>query len=347
MSARPFISFAECKEKVPIPEALSALGILDRFQQRGDKLSGICPLPTHAHGPRPNPQQFKANKTASGLWLWHCFGCSRGGDVIELVKSVTGYDNAHARFWFHQFFGSRLGGRKSGSTPVEKDTAREVSTRDTTQAAPKAQSNLPSELPPIKPLRFRLNLDPDVPYLRERGVWPETIERYGLGLCSRGCLKGYVAMPVYGPEVTENPIGYIGRWPGDGFDEAKGRPRYKFPDEFPRHRVLYGFHLAAHSPTVDPIVVVKGPFSVFHLVQCGITSVVAALGSSLSDEQIALLASLRRPVVLAFNGDDAGRLGAPAAIEKLAPVAFVRSIVLADGQQPTDISAENIQRLLA
>jgi DNA primase len=348
MSDRPFISFVEVKEKVPIPDALAALGILDRFHQHGEKLSGVCPSKGHAHGPRPNPQQWKANKNGQGLWLWHCFGCKAGGDVVELVKQVTGYDNSHVRFFFHDHFKERLScTRKNGSTPVEKDTAREASARDTAQAAPNSTSNLPSELPAIKPLRFRLNLDGNVPYLRERGVRPETIERYGIGLCSRGLLKGYVAMPVFGEVDGDSPIAYIGRWPGSDFDETKGRPRYKFPDEFPRNRVLYGYSVAARSPIASPIVVVEGPFSVFHLAQCGVTNVVATLGSSLSDEQAILLARLRRPVVIIFDGDDAGRRGAQAAIEKLAPLAFVRSIALVDGHQPTDLSTENVRGLMA
>jgi hypothetical protein len=131
MTQRPYVSFAEVKEKVPIPDALAALGILNRFERRGDTLHGVCPFPTHQHGPRPNAEQFKVNRR-DGLWLFHCFGdCARGGDVIELVKLMTGYDNSHVRFWFCDHFADRLSlGKKNGSTPVEKDTAREISTRD-------------------------------------------------------------------------------------------------------------------------------------------------------------------------------------------------------------------------
>jgi DNA primase len=268
--------------------------------------------------------------------------------VIELAKLMTGYDNSHVRFWFCDHFADRLSlGKKNGSTSVEKDTAREVSTRDTAQAAPTTPSNLPTEPPAIKPLRFHLKLDPDVPYLRQRGVTAETAQRYGIGLCCRGVLKGYVAMPVYSGEANGNPIGYLGRWPGSDFDESKGRPRYKFPDEFPRNRVLYGLHFVAHSPTEGPVVVVEGPFSVFHLFQCGVDSVVATLGSTVSDEQAALLVELRRPILLAFDGDEAGQRGTQAAMEKLATRAYVRTAGLADGQQPTDLSQDVLRDLVA
>ena len=108
MSARPYVSFVEVKEKVPIPDALDKLGIADKFERKGDVLTGCCPLPCHQHGPSPNDQQFKINRK-DGVWLWHCFGdCQRGGDVIELVKAMTSYDDAHVRFWFVEQFGDRL-----------------------------------------------------------------------------------------------------------------------------------------------------------------------------------------------------------------------------------------------
>ena len=95
MSKRPYISFAEVKNKMPIPDVLDALNLADQFQRKGDTLSGTCPLPSHKHGPSPNPDQFKINRK-DGIWLWHCFGdCQRGGDVIELVKEITGHDDAH------------------------------------------------------------------------------------------------------------------------------------------------------------------------------------------------------------------------------------------------------------
>ena len=63
----------EVKEKVSIPDVLAELGIAEQFRQHGTTLVGQCPLPSHAHGPHPNHQQFKIN-CKGGVWLWHCFG---------------------------------------------------------------------------------------------------------------------------------------------------------------------------------------------------------------------------------------------------------------------------------
>src|SRR5262245_36202841 len=108
MADRPYVSFAEVKEKISVPDVLGAVGMLDQFQRRGDTLTGVCPLPGHKHGPRPNSSQWKAD-CREGIWQWYCFGdCHRGGDVIELAKALTGLDNGHVRFWFAENFGERL-----------------------------------------------------------------------------------------------------------------------------------------------------------------------------------------------------------------------------------------------
>jgi DNA primase len=335
METRPYVSFAEVKVKVSILDALEVLGLAGGFQPKGQTLVGVCPLPSHKHGPRPNPAQFKIN-CKDGTWLWHCFGdCQRGGDVIELVKAITGYDNAHVRFWFAEHFRQRLDGHQQngaddGQQTIEKDTARETPREEVPQAAPRTPSNLSDVAAPFKSLRFRLNLDPAVPYLHERGLTQETIARYGLGLCRRGVLKGYVAIPVYGfPRAPgDNPVAYLGRWPGEDFDEAGGRPRYKWPDGFAKSRVVYGLAEALDGTQGQPLVVVEGPFKAYQLHQAGITTAVAIFGSSLSHDQAELLIKVGRPILLLLDDDEAGRAGAEAAVIPLVEHTFVRSAYL-------------------
>jgi DNA primase len=353
MAQRPYISFAEVKEKVSIPDVLDALGITDRFQRNKDLLIGICPLSSHKHGPNPNPEQFKINRK-NGVWLWHCFGdCQKGGDVIELVKEITGFDDAHVRFWFAEKFGDRL------TLSKPKRTQKEVKPKDdpsvvngnaiqSPQHDPSDHSATPSQSVTVKPLRFRLNLKTDVSYLNERGLDEETIILYGLGLCNRGVLKGYIAIPVYGHphEQGANPLAYLGRWPGDDFDEAAGRPRYKWPEGFLKSRIVYGLTEALVNSYEKPLIVVEGPFKVYHLFQAGFLNAVASFGSSLSDEQAAILAATGRPIVLMFDGDEAGRTGMRTAAGKLISKTFVRAVKLPDGIEPDDLSAEQLAKLL-
>lgn len=356
MSAqRPYVSFAEVKERVSIPDVLEIMGIAHKFTGKGDHLSGICPLPQHHHGPRPNAEQFKIDRK-NGTWLYKCFGDCNGkaggaGDVIAFVKAMTGLTDAHVRFWFAEKFGDRLSDGKPNlqSRKSETKRAREDHANNHSQAGKQALPSLPDDHEPLKPLKFFLNLNRDVPYLRERGLSKATIDRFSMGLCNRGVLSGYVAMPVYNWPRPEGqlPVAYLGRWPGDDFDESQGRPRYKWPPDFPKQSVVFGLNEAvADSDPAAALVVVEGPFGVFHLVEHGFLNAVAICGSSMSDQQAAILSSTGRSIILMLDGDEAGRQGMRVAAGKLIKHAYVRVAALADGVQPDNLAYEELTRLL-
>jgi len=353
---RPFVSFAEVKEKVSIPDVLEVLGISHQFTRKADHLAGACPLPQHQHGPRPNPEQFKIDRK-NGTWLYKCFGDCNGkpggaGDVVEFVKAMIGLSDAHVRFWFADKFGNRLSAAKPKPKSGEQEIreAREDHANVHSQAPHSANPNLPEAPAPLKPLKFYLNLDPNVPYLRERGLSDEVIQRFSIGLCNRGVLKGYVAMPVYNwPRPDDQlPIAYFGRWPGEDFDESKGRPRYKWPADFPKQQVVYGLHEAlTGSEPGTPLTVVKSPFSVFHLFQQGFPRVVAICASTMSDQQAAILASTDRPIILMFGGDESSNQGMRHAAAQLIKFTFVRVALLPDAATPDSFSREALAHLLA
>lgn len=363
-SRRVYVDFAEVKRRVGIPEVLTAFGIADRFERKGDKLSGVCPLPQHPHGPYPNPDGFKAD-LKDGVWLWHCFGdCQRGGDVVELVKFLANLDNSQVRHWFAERYpelgrskpnGNGKGNSKkqeqpSVTTPPEKkEEAPAEPVKATAEAPSMATSTVPTVSERIKPLSFYLNLSSSTYLTCERGVSPEIIKKYGIGLCSRGYLDGYVAMPIYAHpyEPDTNPIGYVGRWPGEDHNEAEGRPRYKLPKDFPKSRVVYGLRQALDTPAGQPIIVTEGAFKVFYLAQHGYPATVALLGSSLSDEQSAILTSLNRPIVLMLDGDAAGVAGARSAAAKLITRTFVRAVRLEPNEEPDRLSPDRLKQLLS
>jgi DNA primase len=359
---RPYVSFAEVKEKVSIPDVLQAFGIADRFTRKDNTLTGVCPFPSHQHGPSPNPEQFKVNYR-DGTWLFHCFGdCNRGGDVVELAKGLTGFDNGHVRFWFAEKFGDRLTAkrtnRKKGKADSDEKQNKEetvtdppVPANEAAKASEKSVQELPKADPQaeLKPLGFHLRLDPEVAYLKDRGLTPETIQRYGLGLCNRGVLKGYIAIPIHlrSQSAGENPVAYLGRWPGEDYDEASGKPRYRWPDGFLKSRVVYGLREALTTDNSAPLIVVEGAFKVYYLVQAGFPSTVAVMGSSLSDEQAAILAATGRPIVLFFDGNEAGQAGMRLAAAKLIRRGFVRVVSLPNDKEPDGLPADELDNVLS
>ena len=165
----------------------------------------------------------------------------------------------------------------------------------------------------------------------------------------RGVLKGYIAIPIYGhmQSAGEHPLAYLGRWPGDDYDEAAGKPRYRWPEGFPKSRVVYGLREMPRTAESVPLIVVEGAFKVYHLVQAGFASTVAVMGSSLSDEQAAILVATGRPIILFFDGNEAGQTGMRLAAAKLIRRAFVRVVSLPGGKEPDELSAEELDDVLS
>lgn len=124
-------------------------------------------------------------------------------------------------------------------------------------------------------------------------------------------------------------------------------PRYKFPENFPRNQVIYGLAEALEGTEGRPLIVVEGPFKVYHLFQAGFPNTVATFGASVSDEQIAILSATGRPLILMFDGDEAGQTGMRSAAERLISRASVRVIKLATGQHPDDLSLGELVRILS
>lgn len=352
-----FVDFNECKAMISLPDVLDVFDIAEQFHERNGTWRGVCPFPSHIHNPvRPNPSGFTFG-LHEGIWKWRCWGdCKAVGTVVTFVERYLQIEPAHVRLWFHEHFANRLtaqaadakrGGesRPRDGTPECKEARPVVATPERAVQKTARPEKRPEETADYKPIRFKLNLDPDVPYLTEqRGLTAETIERFGIGLCGRGMLRGYVAIPVWEYPRGRFPYGYIGRWPGDDYDED--RPRYKCPPGFPTPRLVYGLQEALETPDDWPLIVVEGCFKVFYLYQHGFPNAVATLGSSLSDEQARLLGETGRPIVLMFDGDEAGRAGMVDAAPKLALRTFVRTIDVGDGRQPEDLSTDELQDIL-
>jgi hypothetical protein len=60
----------------------------DRMSETGGKWQACCPLPDHDD---KTPSFF-----VFGDGRWRCFGCSRGGDVVDLYMAVNGYEEHEA-----------------------------------------------------------------------------------------------------------------------------------------------------------------------------------------------------------------------------------------------------------
>ncbi|HJN08636.1 MAG TPA: hypothetical protein QF564_08080 [Pirellulaceae bacterium] len=282
----------------------------------------------------------------------------QGSDVVSFVQEMLQCDISHVRFWLADHFGDQLDLKKPKDPkdrPGDEESPKTKAARDETgwtsesSQANRVTAKIDDDAKPVKPLRFRLDLDPASPYLlSDRGFSIEVIKKFGLGLCKRGVLKDYIAIPVYRwplEDPNENPCGYVGRWPGSDFDEAQGRSRYKVPAGFETSRFIFGLK-EAMGETVDnaPLLLAEGPLKAVWLHDRGIVNAVSSFTASVSDEQSDILVATGRPIILCFDGSQDAYDAMRKAAGKLANRTLVRVVRLSDGVEPDDLSADELGR---
>jgi DNA primase len=318
-----FIGFHALKQSVSMQQVLEHYGI--QLHRNGDSLSGPCPL-HNGH----NISQFRVSLSKN---CWICFGnCHVGGSIIDFVSRKEGIDVRDAGLLIQDWFNVQPPGSNGSSVALPPDHE------------PNGH-RVNGDRFGNPPLRFTLQLDPTHPYLAQRGLSPETIRTFGLGYCSVGSMAGWIAIPIH--NAAGQVIAYAGRWPGEPTQDT---PKYKLPKGFRKSLELFNLHRLSPRPVTTPLVVVEGFFGCMKLWQAGVRSVVSLMGSMLSVTQEELIVKTVGPegrVVLWFDSDEAGRKGCAEARARLKESVSVSSIdVLADGSQPDQLSAEQVQRLL-
>lgn len=357
----PWVDFKQLRESLDFTQLLDHYGV--ELTVKGDRATGFCPLPTH--GGRRNSPSFSAHLLRG---VWQCFGCGAKGNLLDFAARMEGFDPTDPKAFLtaalrvqEKFAAAAPTG--AAATPP-KPAARPRKARSAKPVRPHPEPGADTAVaktghPEVTvivnaPIDFELKrLDAGHPYLRGRGLSPETIAHFGLGYCARGLFTGRVVIPLH--DATGVRIGYAGRLADDARIGADA-PKYLFPPprerdgrryEFRKGLMLYnGF--AAGGPLRD-LIVVEGFMSVFWLWQCGFPNVVALMGSSCSDEQAELIVRGVEPLGRVWvmpDGDDTGERCADSVLPKVAPHRFVRRLRLAAGRQPTDCSAGELRQLL-
>ena len=140
-------------------------------------------------------------------------------------------------------------------------------------------------------------------------------------------------------------MAYAGRWTGSDADLPEGKEKYKLPKGFHKGLELFNLHRVKRT---RHLVVVEGYFSVIRLHGLAVPSV-ALMGSSISEEQIALLREhcpALKAVTLLLDGDEAGREAAETIAPRLAMHWWTRIAALPEGTQPDTVEPATLERLL-
>lgn len=204
-------------------------------------------------------------------------------------------------------------------------------------------------------------------YLRGRGISQETIEQFGIGYAQPGnhlinygrskinelielglvrvnedgsrydFFRNRITIPVY--SSSNSLVGFGCRGLGDA------KPKYiNSSDSSLFSKGEHLFNLSRVPRTETSVLVVEGYFDVIGLWQNGIKNSVCSMGTSLSVEQVELLANRFESIIFMFDGDQAGRSAAWRVVKSILPftdkpISF-RFVFLPPEKDPFDIVSE-------
>jgi DNA primase len=261
----------------------------------------IGPCPIH-HGDSTTAFVVSLSKD-----LWHCFTrCRGGGDVVDLVRRLDASDYRSTAVYLASL---------AGTAPA---TARAATDRIS-----------------FRPFTARLQLDPAATFLAEKGIRQDTARTFDAGFYrGSGFLEGCVAVRLHDPEGQ--PLGYAGR----ALEPDRAQlGKWRLPARLPKRSILFNFH-RIRDRFENALVIAEDPWSVMRLAQIGAPAV-ALLGTALSPEQAALLASGRR-ILIMLDGDDAGRLASRDLRSRFAR-AEVAVAELPEGHDPDQLSDHELR----
>src|ERR1039458_1895307 len=343
MPKSSFVDFKAVKSGITMEAVLEHYGIMDKFKRGSDSLSGPCPIHKGS-----NPTQFRISISKN---IWNCFSeCKHGGNVLDFIARMEDVSIHAAALkaieWFNldpeaMSAGAGEEAEKASEAPKTGDAPKPAAAKSAAKSAPAPENGTPN-----KPLQFRLDkLQREHPYLiTERGLTLETIVDFGVGYCTKGMMADRIAIPINNAEGKV--VAYECRLPGE---PAEDTPKYKLPPGFRKSQEIFNIDRAIKEPVEVTLVIVEGFFGCMKLQQHGCRKVVALMGSTMSAAQEELIkrnADRNSQVIVMLDEDEAGRAGREDIATRLSKFCFVKVHTFdKDGQQPEDLSAEEVAAL--
>ena len=323
----------------------------------GTRMKGLCPF---------HQEKTPSFTVDSARGLWHCFGCSQGGDAIDFLmrQETLSFTEAVERLARRAGVELAYEGRSAGERGNLGRKSRLVAAH---AAAVDFYHRLLVTSPDARPARaylaargfdravaerFRLGWAPAgawdalVGHLRGKGFRPEELTEAGLARTGprglRDAFHARVLFPIF--DVGGDPVAFGGRT----LEEDRG-PKYLNTAETPiwhKGRVLYALHLAKTAIVrAGHAVVVEGYTDVLACHQAGVPQTVATCGTALRADHFKLLNRFTGRIVLAFDADQAGGRAAERGVGELVatPEASLSAHVLTmpDGLDPADFVARH------
>ena len=315
------------------------------LRRAGSNLFGLCPF----HG-----EKTASFSVAPDKGMYYCFGCHKGGGVINFQMEIEGLSYPDA---------VRALAKRAGMTVPEdeqyqsryrqqerlwalhKEAARFFHAR---LYAPEGRAALEYALgrgmPKSTLTTFGIGYAPNswselVDAMRKKGYTEEELKDSGLVTVSKKNGKLFdrfrdrLMFPII--DVRGNVIGFGGRIMNNDPEAAK---YLNSPETliFNKRKNLFALNLAKKSK-LGYLILVEGYMDAIALHQYGFDCAVASLGTALTEDGANLLSKYTDQVVLIYDGDEAGQRAAQRAIPILEKTGLqVKVLQMRDAKDPDE-----------
>lgn len=319
----------------------------------------VCSCPFHSEK-TPSCHIYTENQS------FYCFGCGAGGDVINFIRLIERLDYVESV----RFLAQRAGLSMPEDEITDQGANRRVRMLEMNrEAARYFRDVLLSE-------EGREGLD----YLRERGLHPNTIRRYGLGFAPDGWHSLHYYLKSKGFSDDEMLSGaLLARKNNSVYDKFRRRvmfpiidrrgnviafggrtlekdapAKYLNSDEtlvFQKRENLFSLNFAKNTKE-KCLILCEGYMDVIALNQAGFDNAVATLGTAITPQQANLMKRYTNEVVISYDSDAAGQKATVRAINLLGEAGITaRVLKIPDAKDPDEFvkrfGAEQFRAILA
>ena len=333
------------KDKIDI---VDFIGEYVQLKAAGVNHKGLCPFHNEKS---PSFMVSRERQT------WHCFGCSKGGDIFSFLQEIENMEFVEALRFLANRAGIVIDTFKTDIDKSQKNRLKELN-----KEAARFFHNFLLKIAASQKARE---------YLQLRGLSAETIEEWKIGFIadqwelltqylikkgfsiddlvasgltikregadarsSRGFydrFRGRIMFPIW--DMYGDVVGFTGRVLVE--TENSGGKYVNTPQTlvYDKSRVVFGLNKAKQEiKAKNRIVVVEGQMDVIACHQAGMKYVIATSGTAFTEEQIALLKRYSDNMYIAFDADAAGQAAAKRGIDlALAAGMHVKVITIPEG----------------
>ena len=315
------------------------------LKRAGSNMFGLCPF----HGEKTASFSVSPDKG-----IYYCFGCHKGGGAVNFMMEIEGLSYPDAvralakragmevpedeqyqsryrqqeRLWaLHReaarFFHAQLyapAGKAALEYALGRGMSKSILTTFGVGYAPDSWDSM------VKAMKAKGYTEEE---LKESGL--VTVSQKNGNIFDR--FRDRLMFPII--DVRGNVIGFGGRIIKKDSDAAK---YLNSPETiiFNKRKNLFGLNLAKKSKQ-GYLILVEGNIDVVTLHQYGFDNAIASLGTSLTEEQAALITRYADQVVLIYDGDKAGQNATQRAIPILEKAGLqVKVLQIKDAKDPDE-----------